>query len=57
MAWRVFRIKIILLSCKNALAYYIAGVVAVNSKDVGQGPSCDVNFYNAGFVNRDRGIT
>jgi hypothetical protein len=30
IAWRVFRIKIILLRCKNALAYYNAGVVAVN---------------------------
>jgi hypothetical protein len=27
-AWRVFRIQIIFLLCKNTLAYYNAGVVA-----------------------------
>jgi hypothetical protein len=33
MAWRFFIIKNI--RCKKALAYYKAGVVAVNSKAVG----------------------
>jgi hypothetical protein len=35
IAWRVFKIKIILLCCKNALAYCNAGVVAANSKVAG----------------------
>jgi hypothetical protein len=34
----VFRTKLSFLGCKNAVAYYNAGVVAINSKVVGLVP-------------------
>jgi hypothetical protein len=38
IVWRVFRLKIILLGCKNVLAYNNAGVVGVNSEVAGFPP-------------------
>jgi hypothetical protein len=41
IAWRVFRLKIIFLWYKNSLAYYNAGVIAVNTKIVGLAPGTE----------------
>jgi hypothetical protein len=44
--WRVCRIKIIFIRCKNALAYYNAGVVCCRIKSRGIGfRKSDVDFF------------
>jgi hypothetical protein len=46
IAWWIFRLRIILLCCKNALDYYNFGIVAVNSKVIALAPRAGIHYGN-----------